>query len=44
MARATYLHNHIITLLLASYEHLQDHIAKMTYHLNEYQRKNLDFG
>lgn len=44
MNRAVYLHNQICSLLLAAYESLQDHIAKMSQYLSEYQRKNLKIG
>lgn len=44
MKRAVYLHNQICSLLLTSYENLQDHIIKMSTYLNEYERKNLKFG
>jgi len=44
MKRAVYLHNQICGLLLASYENLQDHIIKMSAHLNEYKLKKLDLG
>lgn len=44
MKRAVYLHNQICGLLLASYENLQDHILKMSTHLDEYKLKKLDMG
>ena len=44
MNRAIYIHNQICQILLASYEYLQDHIVKMSANLNEYERKNLNFG
>jgi hypothetical protein len=43
MNRAIYIHNHICRILLSSYEYLQDHIIKMSVHLTEYERKNLNF-
>jgi hypothetical protein len=43
MNRAIYIHNHICRVLLSSYEYLQDHIIKMSVHLTEYERKNLNF-
>ncbi len=44
MKRAVLLHNEICGLLLASYENLQDHILKMSVHLDEYKLKSLDLG
>ena len=44
MKRAAFLHDQICGLLLASYEHLQDHILKMSAYLDEYKLKNLDIG
>ena len=44
MKRAVHLHNQICGLLLASYENLQDHMLKMSAHLDEYKIKKLDMG
>lgn len=42
--RAVYLHNQICSLLMTSYENLQDHILKMSSYLNEYEKKNFKLG
>ncbi|CAF0926939.1 unnamed protein product [Brachionus calyciflorus] len=39
--RAVYLHNFICTLLLASYESLQEHIFKMMNYLSDYDRQKI---
>ena len=44
MKRAVHLHSQICSMLLTSYEYLQDHIFKMSHHLTEYERKNLKIG
>ena len=44
MKRAVYLHNQICGLLITSYENLQDHIAKMSTYLSEYERKKITIG
>ena len=44
MKRAVHLHNQICGLLLTSYENLQDHIIKLSAHLNEYEKKKINLG
>ena len=44
MKRAVHLHNNICGLLLTSYENLQDHINKLSVHLNEFEKKKLNLG
>ena len=43
MARALFIHNHLCRVLLASYEHLQDHMHKMASLLSESERRGMSF-
>jgi hypothetical protein len=42
--RAIFLHEQICSLLIASYDNLQDHISIMSSYLNEFEQEKTKLG